>query len=131
MTLVVPNIGDQKSLAYIVGSATNGNLKLHLYNNNYTPSKGDTLSNYTESIGAGYAAQTLTSTTWTIATVSNVTTATYSAVTFTYTGADNLYGYYVTDAASANLLWAEAFPSVFNIPSAGGSVTVTPVLGAN
>ena len=132
MTLVVPSIGRQKTLEYIVGKISNGNLKLHLFSINHTPALGDTLVAYTECAAAGYSAVTLTGANWTAATVNNVTTATYTSSpmpTFTLTAADTLYGYFITDSAGTSLLWAELFPAVYNISSFGGSVVVTPVIG--
>ena len=111
MSLLVPNVGNALALGLICNKTTQGNLKLHLFKSNTTPSATDTVSTYTESTAAGYAAVSLTGSNWTISTTSNVTTATYPAQTFTYTAAENVYGYYVTDAGSTTVLFAEAFAS--------------------
>ena len=125
MTLVLPNVGEQLALKLIVNKTTQGNLKLHLFKTNVTPGETDTVTTYTECDAAGYGAITLTGATWTVATDgSGNTTASYPQQTFTFTATQNVYGYYLTDNAGTTLLYAEAFPSVFPIPSGGGSVAV-------
>jgi hypothetical protein len=131
MTLLVPSVGDALCLSLIVNKTAQGNLNLHLYTNNYTPAKTDTISNYTESTAAGYSAKTLTGASWTVATVSGTTTASYASQTFTYTASENLYGYFLTDSTNTTVVYAEAFPSVFAIPSGGGSCSVALNLVAN
>ena len=132
MTLVVPSVGDSLILQLALNKASPANVKLHLYKTNVTPGKSDTVSTYTEcDTGAGYAAVSLTGSSWTVATANGTTTASYAAQTFTFTSGQSVYGYYVTDSTSTTVLWSEAFPSVFTIPSGGGSVTVTLNLTAN
>lgn len=131
MTLLVPDVGDTEALKRILNDATPDNLKLKLYTNNKTPAKADTVANYTESTATGYAAKTLTGTDWTYASNAGVTTASFAAQTFTYTAAETVYGYYVTNNAGTTLMWAELFSSVFNIPSGGGSITITPKFTGN
>jgi hypothetical protein len=132
MALLVPNVGEVKALSYLVNKATPDDLKLHLYTNNKTPAEADTVSDYTECAVAGYALATLTGATWTVATDgSNNSTATYPQVTFTFTAATTCYGYYVTNNSNATLMWAEAFPSSFAIPSGGGSISITLNIGAD
>lgn len=133
MTLLAPDTGDQLFLKYALNNTAASNPKLHLYTNNYTPAKGDTTGSYTEcSTATGYAAVTLPGTSWTVSTTSHVTTASYAAQTFTLTASATIYGYYITDNSSSNVLWAELFSGgPFNIPSGGGSVTVTPTITCN
>lgn len=125
MALLAPSQGDYLMLQYVTHKLGNADLKLHLFNNNVTPSKSDTLTTYTESTASGYAAITLTGSSWTVSTTSGVTTASYPQQTFTFTGSDSIYGYFVTDGSTTTVLWAEAFTAVENIPTGGGSIQLT------
>ena len=131
MTLVVSNVGDVLALNRLLNVASTADVVCHLFSNSYSPQKTDTVSSYTECSAAGYAAITCTGASWVVATVSSVTTASYPAITFNFTGAQTVYGYYITDSAGTTLLLAEAFPTALAIPSGGGSVTVTLNITAN
>lgn len=132
MSLVFSNLGDTLALGNLINKTANGNLHLHLNTNNYAPVKTSTVSNFTESTATGYSLATLTGASWVIATDgSNNTVATYPEVTFTYTAAESVYGYYVTDAADTTLVYAEQFGAVANVPSGGGSIKVTPTVQFN
>ncbi len=127
MAMTVASVGRELFLKRDVNKASPDDLILHLFTNNYTPSIGDTVSNYTESTASGYAAITLTGSSWTVSTVSTITTASYGQQTFTYTGGESLFGYYVTDNTGAILIGAERFSGApWTIPSAGGTVSLTP-----
>jgi hypothetical protein len=69
---------------------------------------------------------------WSAATVSGTSSATYSPdVTFSFTAAESVAGYYVVDTTSptAVLLWAESFSGgPFVLPSSGGQIQITPTL---
>ena len=131
MTLVIANTGDVLSLQRTFNYAAADNAKLHLFTNNYTPTKTDTTSSYTEASDTSYAAVALTGTNWSVTTVSSVTTGTYPAQTFTFAGAQTVYGYYITNNAGTTLIGAEAFPSALTIPSGGGTITITLNITAN
>ena len=127
MALVIPDVGERAMLARILGT----NLVLHLFTNNRVPAESDTVAAYTEMSGMGYAAVTLNTNNWTIATVADISEASYPAITFTFTegAGSNVYGYYVTDVAGTTLFWSERFASApFVIPNGGGTITITPSL---
>lgn len=127
MSLTLANVGEVELLKRALNFSATGNVNLHLFASNTTPAEGDTVATYTEASASGYAIKTLTGTSWTISTSSGVTTASYGAQTFTFSAAQVVYGYFVTNAANDILLWAERFDSApYNIPSGGGSVQVTP-----
>jgi hypothetical protein len=130
MALLVPYVGEQQLLTYMLNKASPTDPKLHLYTNNLTPSGSDNKVSYTESAATGYATATLTGSNWTITTNVGVTSATYAQQTFTYSAAEpNIYGYFVTDNTNTILLWAERFTDgPYAIPSGGGSVKVTPTI---
>jgi len=129
MSAVMPDEGLQRLLEFALNKSSQGNLKLHLFKNNYTPVGGSVLSNFTEVTLTGYAAVTLTGSSWSIAVASNVVTASYAAQTFTFSATgETVYGYYVTDNGTAKVLWAELLGTPYVVPGGGGSVTITPTI---
>ncbi len=129
MALLLPNNGEGDALAAIVGKAAAENLVLHLYTSNTTPSETDTTATYTEATFTGYAAITLTASSWTV-TEGAPSNAAYPQQTFT-SSADqapqSVYGYYFTRVTSGRLAWAERFPSgPYVIANNGDNVKVTP-----
>lgn len=139
MSLVVPFSSEVSFLEILVnkfatdGSAgpSNGNRLLRLFTNNLTPTDSTVIGNVTECTIAGYSAITLTGSSWTVATVSGISTASYPEQTFTMTAAATIYGYYVTTLGGA-LLWIERFTGApFNLPSGGGSVACSIKLSAS
>lgn len=132
MPLVVPNVGEIKLLSYMLNKLAPPNTVLHLYSNNYTPSATSIIGDVTEVAGStGYAAITMTSTTWSVASVSGVGTASYPEVTFTMTTSATAYGYYVTNTGG-DLLWLERFTAApFVLPGAGGQILLTSTISLN
>tara|TARA_Y100000310_G_scaffold343310_2_gene450329 strand:+ start:1324 stop:1767 length:444 start_codon:yes stop_codon:yes gene_type:complete len=125
-------LGDQRS-----GDTTGDTLFLRLYDNNITPVEGDTWLTYSESDGTGYASVAIPGDTsggpgWTYATGGGDTvSATYAQQTFTYTGGDTIYGYYVStrdgETGDTVVLWSERFSDgPYTIPGGGGTIKVTP-----
>ncbi len=130
MTLLVPDVGEQKMLQHIMNKTAPEDLRLRLFQNNITPGETDVLGTYTESTGPGYAAVSLTGASWTVSSTAGPTSASYAQQTFTFTGAANsIYGYYVTQANSSTLMWAERFSDgPYAIVNNGDAVKITPVL---
>jgi len=129
MALTVPDVGEVLTLSYIVNKATPSNVKLHLFSNNATISDSTVLGDLTECAISGYSAITLTGSSWTVATNTGTTSATYAQQTFTLTGSGNVYGYYVTDNAGTGLLWVEKFTDApHTFPSGGGTEKITPYI---
>lgn len=128
MALVVPNVGEVRLLRYIVNNVSPTNLVLHLYVNDVTPSELDSTSTFTEATSSGYSSATLSGSSWSVGTTDGTSSALYSAgITFTFSVGESVYGYYVTDTPTGNLLWAERFPGApFALPSGGGEIAVRP-----
>jgi hypothetical protein len=129
MALLLPNNGEGDALAAIVGKAAAENLVLRLYTSDTTPAETDTTATYTEATFTGYAAITLTASSWTV-TEGAPGNAAYPQQTFT-SSADqapqSVYGYYFTRVTSGRLAWAERFPSgPYVIANNGDNVKVTP-----
>ena len=131
MALLVPDVGEVELLARALNKNTPDDVELHLYKTDVTPAEGDVVGDYTECDAAGYASVTLTGASWTVSTAAGTTTGSYAQQTFTFTAAQDVYGYYCTNAAGTVLLWAEKFSSTFSIPSGGGTIKVTPKITAD
>lgn len=108
------------------------NITIKLYSNNKTPGHTDTVSDYTEVSGGGYAAVTLTSSNWSVS-AGDPSQAQYPQITFAFTGsAGSVYGYYAVGATSGKLLWADQFPnSPINIANNGDQIKVTITISLN
>lgn len=98
--------------------ATSGSedLSLRLFRNNITPAETDTTATYTVATFTGYSNQTLTSSqsgsTWSVPTTSaNIASSTYgsSAITWTATTDQTIYGYYIVSATGGKTMLSEAF----------------------
>jgi hypothetical protein len=134
MTILVPNTGEVIALEYLVNkNGLTENLVYRLFATNVTPAETDTAGSYTEAAGGGYAAKTLTGSSWTV-TGGAPTSASYAQQTWTFTGAlttnATVYGYYVTRASSADLVLAETF-STFTPASNGDNLKLTPAITAD
>ena len=128
MSLLAPNVGEVLLLKYMLNYEHADDVELRLYTNNLTPAYSDDLASYVESSAAGYSCFTLVGTQWTIATTGATTVANYAQQTFSYTATESVYGYFVTSTGDGQVLWAERFSGAvpFNIPSGGGTVSITP-----
>lgn len=132
MALVVPDNAEILMLKYMLNHTAPSNVRLKLYSNDKTPAESHTISDYTESVVAGYADKVLTGTSWSVSTSLGVTTASYAQQSFTFTTAATLYGYYVTNNGATDLLWAERFTGApISVPTGGGVVNVTPTITAD
>ena len=129
MAVVVPNAAEDVMLQNILNKTAPQNQTLKLYTNNVTPGEGDTESAYTEASGNGYAAKTLTGSSWSI-TPGAPSEASYAQQTWTFTGnLGNVYGYFVVQTTSGKIMWAERFSDgPYNVVNNGDTVSVTPKL---
>ena len=127
MSLVITDVGKQKALEYFVGKdSTTESLILKLFSNDLTPDTDDVLDLYTEVSGNGYASKGLSISSWSI----DGGSAVYPKQTWTFTGAaGSIYGYYVVNATSSDLLLAERFSDgPYTIGASGDTVSVTLTL---
>ena len=136
MPLVVPDEGERRLLRYIVNQTPPTDLVLRLYTNSIDLSTESwNAASLTEASGAGYASIPLTGANWTVSTAAGgVTAAVYNTtVTFTFSEARDIQGYYMTDNSTPpNILWAEEFPGApFSLPSSGGEITIRPQVQLN
>lgn len=129
MALLVPDVGEQKLLAYALNKLTPEDMTLKLYKNNYTPVEGSVAGDFTVADFTGYTNVSVLGSSFTITTTVGVTEAARAAAAFTSSAdqaAQNVYGYYVIGATSGVVLWAERFsdgPYVISIN--GDQINVT------
>jgi hypothetical protein len=124
MSILITDTGKQKILEYFVGkTSTTEGLTLKLYSNNVTPSVTDTPSSYTEVTGGGYSSVSLTNSSWVI----DSGVATYPQQTWTFTASvGNIYGYYVVNNTSNQVVFAERFASgPYVVANSGDIIRVT------
>lgn len=134
MAIVVPNNGEGLALKNFINNEAPQDQTLKLFANNISPSETDTAGTYTEAAGGGYAAKSLTGANW------NLTEGAPSDVTYnaeqvwTFTGPlttnPTVYGYFVVQATSGTLMWAESQTS-FTPTNNGDQIKVTPTLTAD
>jgi len=132
MPLSFPDVGENLALEMIVNKTAAQNLVLKLYSNDVTPGEADTAGTFTECAGSGYGALTLTGATWAAAAAGSIA---YAQQTFTFTGAlGNVYGYFVVQATSGTLVYAERFTSPtppIIISNNGDQIKITPTITAS
>lgn len=132
MALVVPDVGAVLALKAFLNHTAPQNGVLKLYTNNVTPGETDTAATYTEAAGNGYAALTLTGSSW-VVTEADPASAAYAQQTFTFTGAlGDVYGYFITQTTSGILMYAERFTGApINIANNGDQIKITPTITAD
>jgi len=134
MALLLPNQGEGIALEALVNKTAPQNLVLRLYKSNTTPGETDTEATYTEADFTGYSAITLTGATWTT-TLGAPSYAEYTQQTFTSSAgsqSQTIYGYYLTQATSGKLVWAERFSDApVTITNNGDAIKVTPRIEAS
>ena len=112
MAIVIANAGELVLLEAFVGLNTAQDLNLSLFVNNYTPVKASTAADFTECSLAGYSSIPLAANNWNSAVAATPSYIEYpqQTFTFTYNGSQSpVYGYYLTQAISGNLVYAERF----------------------
>ena len=116
------NEGENRILNIWFGSTSpDASLQLGLYTDSSEPAETAVLGDLTEPVGNGYARQTLTRGSWSIA----GDLAEYAQQTFTASGGDwgNVYGYFITNGTE--LLFVEHFSNgPYNVTD-GSNVKVT------
>lgn len=129
MTLLVPNDGEVVMLKAMFNHTSPEDQLLKLFKNDITPNKSHIASDFTEADFAGYSAVALTGSSWSVV-AGSPSTASYSEQSFTSSaGSQNqdIYGYYVVQASSGKILFAERFPAApYNIADNADQIRVTP-----
>lgn len=111
--------------------AAGNNLTLKLFVNDVTPADDDVVGDYTEAAGGGYAAKTLTASSFTVSTVGGIVQAAYAQQDFVFSGAlatnPSIYGVYIVDDDGV-LICAERAAASYTPTAAGHMYAVTPVI---
>jgi hypothetical protein len=126
MAVIFTNAAEVIALKNFLNNTAPETLVLRLYSNNRSPAKTDVAADYTEVSGNGYSAITLTPANFSF-TAGDPSSAAYPQVTFAFTGAaGNVYGYYVTQQTSGDLVFANRFSNApINIANNGDEIRVT------
>lgn len=134
MAIVIPILSDKLFLELIFGKKiASVTQKLKLFKNDYVPTKNSILADLEEADFGGYHEITLSSSDWTVDTLSGVTSANHPEEVFVIEELSVIYGYYVTVEINSveYLFWLERFSDgPYELPPAGGSVAITLNLGA-
>lgn len=131
MPLVVPDVGELRLLDTMLKLAmsTNENHILKLYRTNVTPNAASAPGSFTEANFTGYAARTLTRSSWNSAvTVSNKAESSYGTTPQSWTcgtTGNTIYGYWVEGSTSGKCLWAELF-TTSRVLATGDILNITP-----
>lgn len=135
--LVVPSVAERIMLQNILNKQLPQNLVLKLYQNDRVPRSGDVAANYQEANFIGYSAAVLSGDQWKLD--NGIPVGAVGETQVFTSKADQpgqaIFGYYVVQADSGLLMWAERFVpnSVFGevpvvIAQNRASIAVTPVL---
>lgn len=133
MTIVVPDLGETELLRVLLIREDMAGVPwhLHLYANDYTPHRESTLPDFTEASFPGYDVVEIDRAGWTLpAPVGGVAVSYWGSSATTWTpssGSQAVYGYFVTDAADALVLWALRFDAP-QIATPGTPVSVRPFM---
>lgn len=123
MAGLVPNAGEAIALDRFLKTSDE---TLKLFVNDYTPVEGSVASDFTEMSTQGYAAKTLTAASW--------SSGAYAQQTWTFDGtggSTTVYGYFVIDAGSGTIMFAERFGSPPTIVNNNDQIKVTPTVTAD
>jgi len=131
MAGIVPNAGEELALKNFLNHTAPQDQVLKLFVNDKTPAEGDTAGSYTEMSTQGYASKSLAGGSWSI-TPGAPSSAAYAQQTWTFDGtggATNVYGYFVVQAVSGILMFAERFTGApFAVANNGDQIKVTPTV---
>lgn len=132
MAIVFTNSGELIALKNILNHTAPQTLELKLYSNNKVPAKTDTVADYTEVTGFGYAAVTLNPTDF-VYTPGDPSTAAFPQITFSFTGpAGAINGYFVVQATSNQLMFANRFANApITVINNGDEIRITLTLSLN
>lgn len=127
MSLIVSDEGLKRLLDLLTTGAGLANIRIGLFQNNYTPLHTSTLASFTAATFVGYAVVTPAYAAATVAAHVG-TTVDAAARNFTCSGTatpNTIYGYYVYDSVAGVSLFAEEFASPQAIANIGDQITLT------
>lgn len=125
MPLILVN---SKEVDLLTSLLKQNNQYLRLFVNDYTPVATSGIGDFTEMTTHSYSEKTVTASNWTIITSTIGATAQNIEQTWSFTSdaAVIVYGYYLIDSVSGDLIYAERFPNPQTVENAGDSIKITP-----
>jgi hypothetical protein len=131
MAAIIPDIAKPRMSKIWTLEVAPGQLKVHLFKNNYTPDHTTVLANLTEANFTGYAsADADNPVTQAALDVAGRAFVLWDMIRWTKAGAtgNDIYGYWVVDSGG-NLLWVERFiTGVFSMNTDGSVLQFFPKL---
>jgi hypothetical protein len=126
MGFLIVDSGLQEIFAAALQGVPFSSVQVNLYVNNHVPAAGDVVGSYTPPTDAAYAAQTIAAVDWVPTFVTGLQTLTSPGKVFNFsTSVETLYGYYVTNGVTGDLLWAQDFTTPFTLPGIAIAITLT------
>ena len=105
-------------------------LELHLFVNQWNMSPDAIAGNFVECSAPGYAPVPLLPANWTGSTVNGVATYQYPTVAFNFTSAGSpaqtIYGHWIGDSVTGNVLWGQTWLAPYVIPAGGSTIYLAP-----
>lgn len=105
-------------------------LELHLFAAPWNFACDTVLANLTECTAPGYLPVALSAGGWNGGTAECISAFAYSAVPFVFTGpgvpGEIIYGHWIGDALSGDVLWGQSWTVPYTIPAAGGTIYLAP-----
>ncbi len=125
MALVVGNVQETNLLNLLLKQ---NNQFIRLYTNDYTPDNTSVAASFTEMTTHGYQQKEIITTDWTITNTASGSTAQNLTQTWTFTEEPQIsvYGYFLVDTISGDLVYAERFPSAQIIVNQDDQIVITP-----
>ncbi|MHB8735440.1 MAG: hypothetical protein ACYC6M_09085 [Terriglobales bacterium] len=105
-------------------------LELRLFQTPVVVTNQTVESQLSEVTAPGYAPVGLVAANWSGSTTGGIAVYNYPVIQITFTGqgvpAQTVYGHWIRDTLTAQLLWAQTWVTPYAIPPGGGSVFLTP-----
>jgi hypothetical protein len=128
MTVIVGHSAKIIMISAVLNKVPAEDLILRLYQNDITPAPDYTTEDYIEVNSNGYGGQVLNANDWEI-TADDHVKAIHLPVHFTFTGeTGDIFGYYITQDVSGELMWAERFDNTIYIRNPGDEIRVEPAI---
>ena len=120
---ILPNAGLTTLTSLALGKTVSPTYYVHLFVDNITPDLTFVTGASIECSMTGYAPILLTNSSWTIATIAGICTATYPELSFVIgaSTSQTIYGFTVTLGLSGTTIWADNISPAFVVPGVGAT----------
>ncbi|MGH3526752.1 MAG: hypothetical protein ACRDQ6_05505 [Pseudonocardiaceae bacterium] len=131
MSDVLNNAAIDRLARWILGLAGAApTLQLRLYSTNVVPTPTTVEADFTEVSAPGYRPVNFAPGNWTGSTVAGIAVYNYPVIAIAFTGpgspGQTVFGSWVRDSATGQVLWARLWDAPYTIPPPGGTIYVTP-----